>query len=67
MAPSLKVIVPVGVPLPGATTLTLAVRITGWPNTVELVEELNATLLAFLLTVWLRVPEVLVLKLVSPL
>ena len=67
VAPSLKVTVPVGVPLPGATTLTLAVKITGWPNTVELVEELSATLLAFLLTVWLRAAEVPVLKLASPL
>ena len=41
VAPSLKVTVPVGVPLPGGTGLTPAAKITGWPNTVELVEDLG--------------------------
>lgn len=33
VAPSLKVTVPVGVPLPGLATLIVAVNVTGWPKT----------------------------------
>jgi hypothetical protein len=33
VVPSLKVTVPVGVPPPGATAETVAVRVTDWPNT----------------------------------
>ena len=32
VAPSLKVTVPVGAPLAGETTLTVAVNVTGWPE-----------------------------------
>src|SRR5437588_11918452 len=32
--PSENVTVPVGVPVPGATALTVAVNVTVWPNTV---------------------------------
>ena len=32
-APSLKITVPVGVPAPGETALTVAVNVTIWPNT----------------------------------
>jgi hypothetical protein len=33
--PSLNVTVPVGVPEPGALALTIAVKVTTWPNTGE--------------------------------
>src|SRR6266705_1980146 len=36
-----KVTVPVGVPAPGATALTVFVKITAWPNTEGLVEEVS--------------------------
>ena len=32
VAPSEKVTVPAGVPAPGATTVTVAVSVTGWPK-----------------------------------
>ena len=41
----------VEVPPPGAAALMVAVKITGWPKTVELVEELRATELSALFTV----------------
>ena len=33
VVPSLNCTVPVGVPEPGGTTETVAVKVTGWPNT----------------------------------
>ena len=60
--------VPVGVPAPGDTAVTVALKVTGWPNTEGLTEELTAVVLLALLTVW--PPEsvpLLVLKPLSPL
>ncbi len=66
VAPSLNVTVPVGVPAP--TPVTVAIRITAWPNTAALVEETSAVLVSALLIVSTRAGEfVLVLKLLSPL
>src|ERR1051326_6871402 len=42
VAPSLKVTVPVGVPLPGAVAVTVAVNVTDWPETEGLAEEARA-------------------------
>src|ERR1051325_5639426 len=67
VVPSLKVTVPLGVPLPGATAPTLAVKTTAWPNTVGLVELVNVVVLLSALTTWLRADEVLVLKFPSAL
>ena len=67
VAPSLKTTLPVGVPAPGATALTVAVKVTDWPNTDGLAEEARATALLAWLTVWVTTAEVLVLKLPSPL
>jgi hypothetical protein len=66
VAPSLNVTVPVGVPLPGALTATLAVKVTGSfkPEgfTLELtVAEVEAC------TIWVSAAEVLPRKLTSPL
>jgi hypothetical protein len=36
IAPSLKVTVPVGVPLPGLVMLTVAVKVTDWPKAIGL-------------------------------
>src|ERR1041384_5933467 len=65
VAPSLKVTVLVGVPAPGTTALTVAVKVTDWPNTVGLVEELSVKVVLGGLTTCVTVPEVLVLKLPS--
>ena len=65
-APSLNVTVPPGIPLPGATGLTVAVNVTGWPDTDGVTEEPTATVVPAALTVWLSAEEVLELKLVSP-
>lgn len=59
--------VPVGVPEPGATALTVAVKVTGWPETEVLSEELIVVDVFALLTAWVKFAEVLPLKLPSPL
>ena len=68
-APSLKVTVPVGVPLPGAEALTVAVKVTDWPETEGLAEEATVVVVLAALMVWVRGAPVLSLplKLVSPL
>ena len=67
VAPSLKVTVPVGVPVPGAVGVTVAVKVTDWPKTEGLTEETPAVVVPALLTVCVKLGEVLVLKLASPL
>ena len=58
---------PVRVPAPGATGLTVAVKVTGWPNTDGLAEEATVVVVSAWFTVCVTTPEVLVLKLASPL
>ena len=65
--PSRKLTVPVGVPLPGATALTVAVKVTDSPKTEGLSDEVTLLVVAAWLTVWVRGAEVLVTKLPSPL
>src|ERR1051325_4900458 len=57
VAPSLKMMVPVGVPAPGATGLTTAVKTTGWQETMGLVSEVRVTSVSALLTVCARAGE----------
>ncbi len=66
-APSLKITVPVGVPAPGATALTVAVKVTDWPKTVGFGDEASVVTLSALLTVCVRVEETFVRKFASPL
>ena len=66
VVPSLKVTVPVGVPLPGAVALTVAVMITCWPKTDGLSEETSVVEVLALLFVCVS-ELVLALKLPSPL
>ena len=66
VALSLNVTVPVGVPAPGDTAVTVAVKVTDWPNTDGLNEEASAVLLLARLTVCVTVAEVLVLYVPSP-
>jgi len=65
----LKVTVPLGVPAPGPTAVTLAVKVTDWPNTVGLVEEVSVALASAAVTVCVSGAAVLLLpvKLLSPL
>src|SRR5215831_9786716 len=64
--PSLNVTVPVGVPAPGATALTVAVNVTVWPNTDGLADEVTVVVEPSWLTVCSRLAEVEAVKLVSP-
>ncbi len=67
--PSLNVTVPVGVPLAGGTGVTVAVKVTDWPNTDGLVEELRLVVVGGALTVCVNGDPVLSLlvKFESPL
>src|SRR5258708_37730642 len=59
--------VPVRVPAPGNTALTVAVKTTGWPNTEGLIDEANVVVVLAWLTVCVKVEEVLGRKLLFPL
>jgi hypothetical protein len=48
---SVKATVPAGLPDPGATTLTVAVKVTGWPAFDGSAEEVSAVAVVALLTV----------------
>jgi hypothetical protein len=61
VAPSFKVTVPVGVPLPGATTATVAVNVTAWPKCDGFGEEVSVVVVADLLTVCVKAGETLVM------
>ena len=65
--PSRKLTVPVGVPLPGATASTVAVKVTDSPKTEGFAYEVTLLVVAAWLTVCVRGPEVLLRKLPSPL
>src|SRR6266567_1500069 len=59
--------VPVRVPTPGDTALTVAVNVTAWPNTDGFTEEPTVVVVLAWFTVCVNVPEAFVLKLTSPL
>ena len=63
VAPSKKVTVPDGVPAPGATAVTVAVKVTGWPETDGLALEASAVLVEARFTTWLTAAEVEAAKL----
>jgi hypothetical protein len=65
--PSMKVPLPVGVPLSGATAVTVAVNVTDSPKTEGFTDEVTLLVVADSLTIRFRGPEVLVTKLPSPL
>ena len=65
---SKKSTVPVGVPEPGELAVTVAVKVTVWPEVAELGEALAVVVVLSLLTTWLMAGEAgLALKLPSPL
>ena len=57
---------PVGMPAPGAVAVTVAVNVTGWPNTVGVIAETTVVVVSAALTVWKKVPDVPELKSPSP-
>ena len=57
--PSLNTTLPVGRPLPGEVTLTVAVSVTSWPTTGDLDEVARATDVEACLTVWVAAVDVL--------
>jgi hypothetical protein len=66
VVPSLKVIVPVGVPVPGATALTVAVSVTGWLSVDGLGDALSKVVVEIWLTVSATVAEALAFSWVLP-
>src|SRR4051812_13049559 len=66
IAPSLKVAVPVGVPLPGVPALTAAVSVTACPYAREDAPALTTTTVASGLTVSSQLADALGPKLLSP-
>jgi len=65
----MKVTVPLGPPaavVPGAFTVTVAVKVTDCPDDDGLDEEETVMLVLAWLTVWVKAAEVLVVKLLSP-
>src|SRR5206468_2293257 len=68
LAPSaLNCTVPVSVPAPGQTAVTVFVKITGWPNTEGLAEELSDEAVSARFTVCVKTDEAFAMKLESPL
>ncbi len=56
--PSLKVTVPVGMPDPGATTATVAVSVTGWPDVTDEAEPIRVAAVESFPTVTPRAVDV---------
>ena len=65
--PSKKVTDPVGVPVPGATAATLAVKLMDWPYTEGLTVTTRLVVVLSLLTAWVKLGAVLAVKFPSPL
>jgi len=55
---SLKITLPVGVPVPGFTAATVAVNITHWPKTDGLADALTDIVVLALSTLWMRGDDV---------
>ena len=66
LPPSRNVTVPVAVPAPDATGETVAVKVTDCPKTDGLRDEARVVLVDALLTTWLTIALVLVLKFALP-
>src|ERR1700682_5837237 len=64
--PLTKLTVPVGVPAPGAFTVTIAVNVTGWPRTDGLLLELRLVVVGPWLPTACTTLELLVRKFPSP-
>ena len=67
LVPSLNVTLPLGIAVPGELAVTVAVKVTVWPLREGLRDEATALLVPSLFTTWVRMEEVLGLKLELPL
>jgi hypothetical protein len=67
VAPSKKLMVPVGVPAPGETAVTVAVRVLACPKTDGSGLEVKVAVVEAWFTVWVSTGDVELVKLVSPL
>src|SRR5262249_48067281 len=67
VVPSLNVTVPVGTPVPGDTVVTVAVKVTDWPNTDGLTEEATEEVVEAWLTVCVRGMALFAARLALPL
>ena len=56
LAPSMKVTVPTGVPAPGLDEVTVAVKVTDWPNVLGFVELVSVVVVLAWLTVCVTLP-----------
>jgi hypothetical protein len=65
--PSLKTTLPVGVPVPGAIDLTVAVNVTLWPKVEGFRDDVSVVDVEARFTVCVSVGEVLAEKFVAPL
>jgi hypothetical protein len=66
VAPSLNVTLPVTVPVPGGTAVTVDESVTLWPNTEGLGEAVNVVFVVIAFTTCVTMLEVLAVKLASP-
>ena len=66
VVPSRKVTVPVGTPDPGAFAVTVAVKVTLWPEIDGLADETIVVVVLAWPTVCVKAAEVLTVKLASP-
>jgi hypothetical protein len=67
VAPSLNMTLPAGVPPPGATAVTVAVKVTDWPKFEGLSDDVTTEDVDALFTTCVREGDVLVVKLASSL
>jgi hypothetical protein len=66
VVPSTNATVPVGVPVPGATGVTVAVNVTDCPSPDGFAEDTTVVVVAAVFTVWVSADDVLPVKLPSP-
>jgi hypothetical protein len=66
VVPSRKVTVPVGVPVAGATAVTVAVKVTDWPSDDGFKLEVSPTAALPWLTTWVTALDVAAVKLAFP-
>ena len=62
----MNVTVPVGVPAPGACTVTVAVNVTDCPNFEGFADDVTDVVVSAFWTSWSTLVDVLALKLASP-
>src|SRR5580704_1052685 len=64
--PAKNITVPVGVPLPGALAVTVAVKVMLWPKTTVAADDLTVTVVGSSFTFWANGVDVVERKLLFP-